>query len=263
MNIAGAILLGVTLAWVCLQRAGVEPPDWNPCALAIALIGAIYFLLPRPRIPRLNAGLVLCLAVVLGVAAFQLAPLPLGLVRILSPARAEMLQAAAPAAGGLPRFAPLSAAPYLSAEALLTLAAYVVIFLVVRQLTLRLDRFPWALAWPIVVVATLEAVIGFLQAHLLGDLRPPVHTTAATTTRACSRWSCRFPSCTRSPSSVAMPVPKGCRPAPPFRPAACWLPLRCSSSPSALRFPAWASFLLHRRAAHLRSARPLRPRLAR
>jgi len=168
MNIAGAILLGVTLAWVCLQRAGVEPPDWNPCALAIALIGAIYFLLPRPRIPRLNAGLVLCLAVVLGVAAFQLAPLPLGLVRILSPARAEMLQAAAPAAGGLPRFAPLSAAPYLSAEALLTLAAYVVIFLVVRQLTLRLDRFPWALAWPIVVVATLEAVIGFLQAHLLG-----------------------------------------------------------------------------------------------
>jgi len=44
------------------------------------------------------------------------------------------------------------------------LAAYAVVFLLVRELTLRLDRFPWALVWPLVVVVTLEAVIGFIQA---------------------------------------------------------------------------------------------------
>ena len=37
MNIAAAILLGLTLAWTCIERAGVVPRDWNPCALAVAL----------------------------------------------------------------------------------------------------------------------------------------------------------------------------------------------------------------------------------
>jgi O-antigen ligase len=166
MNVAGAILLGVTLAWACIERAGVVPQDWNPCVLAIAIVAAIYFLFPhRRRIPRFDPLLAACVWLVLGLAAFQLAPLPLSVVRFLSPARAELVRAAAPVAGGLPHFITLTAAPYASAEALLTLASYVAVFLLVREMTLRMDRFPWVPVWPIIVVATLEAALGFIQTY--------------------------------------------------------------------------------------------------
>jgi O-antigen ligase len=165
MNIAAAILLGLTLAYACIQRAGVVPQDWNPCALAIGAIASVYFLIPRRRrIPPADRLVTVSAWTVLGVAALQLAPLPLGLVRIVSAARVELLSATAPVAGGLPRFVPLSVESYATAEALLSLAAYAVVFLLVRELTLRLDRFPWAMLWPLIVVTTLEAAIGFLQA---------------------------------------------------------------------------------------------------
>ena len=158
MNIAAAILLGLTLAYACIQRAGVVPQDWNPCALAIGAIASVYFLIPRRRrIPPADRLVTVSAWTVLGVAALQLAPLPLGLVRIVSAARVELLSATAPVAGGLPRFVPLSVESYATAEALLSLAAYAVVFLLVRELTLRLDRFPWAMLWPLIVVTTLEA----------------------------------------------------------------------------------------------------------
>jgi len=165
MNIAAAILLGLTLAWACIERAGVVPRDWNPCVLAIGVIASVCFLIPRRRrIPRADRLVTVCVWTALGVAALQLAPLPLGLVRIVSPARVELLRAMTPVAGPMPRFFPLTVVPYATAQALLTLAAYAVVFLLVRELTLRLDRFPWALVWPLVVVVTLEAAIGFIQA---------------------------------------------------------------------------------------------------
>jgi len=165
MNIAGAILLGLTLAYACLQRAGVVANEWNLCVLAVGVIAAAHFLIPRRRIPRTDHMLTVCIAIVLAVAAAQLAPLPLGLIRVLSPARFNLIRAAAPVAGGMPQFARLSAVPYASAEALLGLGAYILVFLLVRELALRLHRYPWALAWPLIVVAVLEALIGFLQAY--------------------------------------------------------------------------------------------------
>jgi len=166
MNIAAAVLLGLTLAYSCVQRAGVAPRDWNPCVLAIALVAAVCFLIPRRvRIPRLDRTVTACIWTALGVAALQLAPLPLGLARLVAPARVDLLRATAPVAGALPHAVTLSVEPYATAEALLTLAAYVVVFLLVRELTLRLNRFPWALIWPLIVVVSLEAVIGFLQSY--------------------------------------------------------------------------------------------------
>ena len=166
MNIAAAILLGLTLAYACIQQAGVAPLDWNPCVLAIGFIASAYFLIPRrKRIPGANRLVMVSAWTALGVAALQLAPLPLGLVRILSPARVELLRATAPVAGGLPGSVTLTVAPYATAQALLSLAAYAVVFLLVRDLTLRLGRYPWAIVWPLIVVTTLEAAIGFYQAY--------------------------------------------------------------------------------------------------
>ncbi len=169
MNIAAIILLAITLAYACFQRAGVAPEEWLPCVLATGIVASLYFLIPRRRrVPRMNRVALVCAFAAVGVAALQLAPLPVGLVRILSPARVELLRAAAPALGGMPRFVTLTVAPYDTARWTLTLAAYAVVFLLVRDATIRLNRFPWAAVWPLIVITTLEGILGFSQAYVAG-----------------------------------------------------------------------------------------------
>jgi O-antigen ligase len=169
MKTAALLSLTAILAYACFQRAGVEPETWNPCVLAIGAVAALYFLTPRRKlVPRLDRPAAFCALAVVAIAALQLAPLPLSVVRLLSPARMELLRAAAPVTGGLPRFAALSVAPYATAQAILLLAACAVVFFLVRDLALRLRR-PWAIVWPLLAVAGLEALLGFLQAYGAGD----------------------------------------------------------------------------------------------
>jgi O-antigen ligase len=167
MNIAALVLLGATLAYACFQHAGVVPREWNPCVAAIGLIAAVYFLFPRrERSRRLDRIIVVSMLALLAVAGLQIIPLPVGLVRFLSPSRVEVLRAAGPVMGGLPHRVTLSAVPAASAQALLSLCAYAVVFLLVRELTLRLRHRPWAAIWPLLIVTALEAALGFLQAYL-------------------------------------------------------------------------------------------------
>ena len=165
MNTAVLVLLTAVLGYACFEHAGVVPQQWNPIAIAIGIAGAIYFLVPRRKaIPPFNRSLGTSIAVVLGVAVFQLVPLPVSLVRLFSPARAGLAQAAAPFTGGMPGLIALSVGPYATAQAMVSLAVYAVVFLLVRDLSLRTARRPWAAAAPLIAVVGLEALLGFLQA---------------------------------------------------------------------------------------------------
>jgi len=170
MKIVALLSLTAILAYACFEHAGVVAQEWNPCVLAIGVAAALYFLMPwRRRIPRLDRPAAFCMLAVVGIAALQIVPLPLNVVRLVSPARLELLRATAPVAGGLPRFVALSVAPSATAQAVLSLAAYAVVFLLVRDLTLRVGRKPWAAVAPLIAVAGLEALLGFLQAFGASD----------------------------------------------------------------------------------------------
>jgi O-antigen ligase len=170
MSAAAILSLAAILGYACFERAGVEPQTWNPCVAALGILAAVYFLAPRrrqaPRVDRLAAFSALA---VVGIAALQLAPLPLGLVRCLAPERVALLRATVPVTGRLPGFVALSVAPYSTFQGLLTLAACAAVFFLVHDLTARSRRQPWATVWPLITVAGLEALLGFLQASGAGD----------------------------------------------------------------------------------------------
>ena len=96
--------------------------------------------------------------------ALQLIPLPVGLVKIVSPARAELLNALHPVSAELGKMVPLTVVPYETAGYLLTIAAYVLVFLLARSLSSSVDTGSWTMVWPLLVVGAAEAALGCYQA---------------------------------------------------------------------------------------------------
>jgi O-antigen ligase len=162
--------LGLILAYAVLQGGAEEPRDWNPCLLAIGLLSLVYWLCSRrrdlaPPPDRLTRWLLLAL---LSVILFEIVPLPLAILRWLSPARVELLEAGAPILGGF-RFATLSILPATTLQWLLGLAGCVLVFLLLREISWRSEDHPWAPALPFLVIALLEAALGIAQYHLQGS----------------------------------------------------------------------------------------------
>ncbi|HLJ50821.1 MAG TPA: hypothetical protein VKU01_32645 [Bryobacteraceae bacterium] len=85
----------------------------------------------------------------------QIIPLPAGLVAILSPARAELEQGAA-------RFITLSAVPFATAQQLLTLCGFGLLFFLIRDLALS-GNHSWTIVWPLLAIAGVEALLGLFQ----------------------------------------------------------------------------------------------------
>ncbi|MGD0199880.1 MAG: O-antigen ligase family protein [Bryobacteraceae bacterium] len=161
--------LSLILGYAAFAGGGVWPADWFPCLLALGVTAAVYWvavrridLAPPPgRLLRwLLAGIPLSIAL-------QVVPLPVWLVRVLSPARVELQEAAAPVAGSS-TWLTLSAAPAATAGLLLTALGCVVMFLLVRELAWRWEGSPWLPVAPLVVIAVLEAVLGLVQAYSAG-----------------------------------------------------------------------------------------------
>ena len=98
-----------------------------------------------------------------GYVALQLLPLPLFLLRLLSPARASIVDSLArlmPPAG----FAPLATAPAITVTHLVRIIAYILTFILVRNMACRLPgRRRWLLVAPLAAIAGAEAVLGLLQ----------------------------------------------------------------------------------------------------
>jgi O-antigen ligase len=165
MTLVSLALLSLTLGYAVFQRAGVALADWNLCLVATGAAGVVHFLVPhRSRIPIPDRIAVISASVFLGVAALQLLPLPVTVVRVLSPARVELLQATQPVMANLPKFVTLSVVPYQTLEYLLTLGGYAVVLLLVRELTLRSSSQSWRTVWPLLIIGGLEAALGLYQA---------------------------------------------------------------------------------------------------
>jgi O-antigen ligase len=161
------ILLAAAFACAAFQSAGVTL-DWNWSICAMGAACGLYYLLTsrtaQPSPSRLTSAL---LAAFVAIAAFQLVPLPLNLVATLSPARAELARASALALGAMPRSITLSVAPQKTFGYVLTLVAYALVFLVLREIALvfRNRAYCWVPIWPLLAVAAAEAVLGISQSY--------------------------------------------------------------------------------------------------
>jgi O-antigen ligase len=96
-------------------------------------------------------------------AIVQAVPLPLALVKLLSPARAELQESIASWMPHVPAWTPLSVHPEATLDFALRLAAYAAVYWIVRGLAERFDRNRFAVAAPIVLVATAQSAIALLQ----------------------------------------------------------------------------------------------------
>ncbi len=168
---AAVALGGLTLIFGCavFLYGAVLPEHWYPCLAGLGLTGAVYWLTAGrfDRPPSLPWALRILPAALLAISLLQLVPLPVGVVEILSPARAE-LHAALPEGVRPEGWIPLSIKPAAAMEGTLRLAGYLLVFFLVADLGWRLRDRPWALAAPFVLVGLLQAVLGLVQSWGFG-----------------------------------------------------------------------------------------------
>ncbi|HSB13681.1 MAG TPA: O-antigen ligase family protein [Bryobacteraceae bacterium] len=159
------VLLGLVFAYAVYLDGGATRWSWELCLPVIGLTGLIYWLRTRRTelAPPLEGWLLRAALLLPAYAAVQAIPLPLPVLQILSPARAE-LQVALSKAGAAGDFASLSVVPPVTLRHGVTLAGLLVVLLLVRELAWRWPERRWTLASPFVFVAALEAALGIAQA---------------------------------------------------------------------------------------------------
>lgn len=165
MPAAALALLGAGLSWMLLNSAGVETRD---ASIALVLIGLAAGLAGRDGRRRgwMDPTVGLSLAL-LALAALQVVPLPMAVVRLLSPARAELVDWLAPVTGGS-TWAPLSNQVSATWQRGLQLLGCVLTLLVVRSVVRRWRHSVWWVVAPVLAVAAAEAALGLIQ-YGLGD----------------------------------------------------------------------------------------------
>ena len=104
-------------------------------------------------------------------ALLQMIPLPVSLVNLLSPARAELVRGLQPLFG-ISAFASLSITPSNTYPHFLLFATYCVIFFAIRELTRSARNKVWFIAAPLMLAGTLEAAFGLAQFFAHGDIQP-------------------------------------------------------------------------------------------
>lgn len=159
-------VLAIAFGYAVLSGGGRSPFDWNVSILLIGLVALVYWPCTSAADCAPSAGPWLAGTLVLAPSyvALQLVPLPLFLLRILSPTRAQTvvnLGTVMPA----PAFASLSVNGAVTFAHLLNIVTYTMTFLLVREITWRgWLRRSWAPVVPLIAIAALEAGLGLLQA---------------------------------------------------------------------------------------------------
>lgn len=166
MNLVTLIGLSVAFGYSVLLQALVDPNKWNAVLLATAVVALLHLvLLKDPHAQALDRITRSSAVAVLFLAAVQLVPLPISLVRAISAARVELLDATLPFVGGARSYVTISAEPYATAQYILTLSAYFLVFLIIRDLTLTAKRWLWMTVWPLLAIGTFEAILGIYQVY--------------------------------------------------------------------------------------------------
>ena len=158
-------LCGFTAILGCAAyyRGGFLEFELNYVLLGLGLLTGVYWIVSPgdSSVPAMDRRLSWSLITVLFYVAFQLVPLPVWLLQILSPARAEHLKA-------LDRVVPvtwgsLSVMPGATMAHLFRLAAYALVLVTACRIATHHRSQPWVTAFPILVVGSLEALLGLLQ----------------------------------------------------------------------------------------------------
>ncbi len=159
----GGVISAAALALCVGRSGGADPFEWN---LALALLGSAALLAQlgssRDGHTVWQRRTVVCGMCIVGIALLQLVPIPTTLLRILSPARAAIAEAAAQV-GATSGFATLTIAPAKTWLQASRLAGFLMAFVVSSALAGRTTGVPWLLVVPLVVLGGLEAVVGLLQ----------------------------------------------------------------------------------------------------
>ena len=162
-------LMTASLAAAVALKGGVYPAQWEWSALGIS-VAACLLVLRNPRLLRGSKdtwGFAL-MGLLLGWMVMQLVPLPPGVIAYISPSRwAAALAARMAAAGSAGSWLALSVAPSATTQRLLNVAPAMACFVATYELGRRLNRRAWWLAAPLVVIASLESLLGILQYYLL------------------------------------------------------------------------------------------------
>ena len=155
--------LAGALGFAVLRHGGRALFDWNISLLVVAVCAISYRLTtPVSRLAPAMEKLPRTLALLVpAYFLFQLVPLPMFLVRILSPERARILDSLRAVMPPV-TFAPLSVSPAVTFVYLFRIIGYLLVFLLIRELASR-SRRPWIVVIPLIVIAGLDAVLGLFQ----------------------------------------------------------------------------------------------------
>ena len=164
-------LLTSALAYAAFDQGGRDSLGWNTSLLILGA-GAVIYLLAvspadRPSLMRQLLGWAVLLPP--AYVGFQLVPLPLPLLKVLSPARAKLVDSLMPITHA-PAFAPLSIDPATTAVFLLRTLAYSLTALLIYEISWHgWRRRSWAPVIPLIGIAAFEACLGILQFANGGD----------------------------------------------------------------------------------------------
>jgi O-antigen ligase len=161
--VALLVLAGV-FAYVVFEWGGVVRTGRYEYLLALGLLGIVLSLSrAREDVGPPPSRIVRSAAILLPAYVFlQVVPLPLAILRVLSPARASAVIALNPV-GAKVTFASLSVYPAGTFQYFLLVCGYLLVSLLVRDLTICFPNSPWVLVWPVLAVAALESVLGLCQ----------------------------------------------------------------------------------------------------
>src|ERR1035437_5416351 len=171
MSSRAAFLVGigpltVALGYAILNNGGFSHGDaLSDPSLSLLLIGlaaAVSVKLDPDSLPRLRGVALWAALLVPSYVALQLVPLPLRLLRILSPARAE-IAASLGALLPVPSFAPLAVTPTATVVELSRIVGYALVFFLVAGICQRSRSNTWAPVVPLIAIAALEAAVGLVQ----------------------------------------------------------------------------------------------------
>ncbi len=158
------------LVWAPIPLGSNRPWAWSILVVGIYALSAAWLLLFAlgwtrfPSVFRRSWGAVSLLGLWTLVTLFQVVPLPIGLVAILSPQSAELASGLAPAAGG---FATLSVDPESTRQFVLRSFGFFLAFCLTLVLVRRRSRLN-ALVFTLVGSGLLQAIIGSFL-HMRGE----------------------------------------------------------------------------------------------
>jgi len=168
-DLIASFVLAVIILFTVFNWAGVTPREWSFTLVAICLLSLFVWLsrAANALAPPLSPALSLMAAALFVYVGFQLVPMPLGWLRILSPNRFEIVQMLAPIHNQA--WAPLSVSPQLTFAQLLRLLGYFLVFCLTRELGFQLQNRLWVVIAPLFLVASVESSIGLVQHFTTGD----------------------------------------------------------------------------------------------